>query len=77
MTLFIVIESMCYTRVVVKKKARFNCDGVGSDTFKVRVNDTIIVKAEHMSANILGSFIQCVAFSQKGNCNSHIQLFVY
>lgn len=56
---------MCNTRVVVNKRVNFNCDEVGSVTFRVRMNDTIIVKAENMLANILGSFIQCEAFSKK------------
>lgn len=72
--LFKVTASMSKTREAVNKTFSFNCEEVRSDTFKFRMNETIIVKAEHMSANIIGSFIKCLAFSQNGNC---IQLCVY
>lgn len=46
----------CNTRLIVNNTAIFDCNEVGSSTFKVRVNDTLIVKAEHMSWNITDSF---------------------
>lgn len=73
-TLFKVTASLSNTREAVNKTFSFKCEEIGSDTFKFRMNDTIIVKAEHMSANIIGSFIQCLAFSQNGNC---LHLSVY
>lgn len=63
-----VTADLCNTRVIVNNTIIFNCNEVGSSTFKVRVNDTLIVKAEHMSANITDNFTQCLGFRENGNC---------
>lgn len=67
-------SNMCNTKVIVNNTFIFYCNKVGSYTFKVGVNDILVVKAEHISAYITDSFDQCVRFNENGNC---IQLSVY
>lgn len=69
-----VTGSNCNTKVTVNNTFIFYCNKVGSYTFTVGVSDLLIVKAEYMSGNIIGSFPSCVAFSENGN---FIQLSVY
>lgn len=61
-----VTTQLCYTRVIVNNTIVFYCNQTTSSTFKVGVNDTIIVKAEHMSKNITDRFTQCLGFIQNG-----------
>lgn len=69
------VTPLCNTIVTVNNTIFYCNDAVSSSsTFKVGVNDTVIVKAEHMSGNITDSFTQCFGFSENGNCK---QLFVH
>lgn len=66
--------SLCNTRVIVNSTVVFYCNKVASSTYKVEVNDILIVRAENMAGNNKNSFNQCVIFSENGN---FIQFPVY
>lgn len=67
-TSFKVTPSLCNTRVTVNSTVIFQCYEVGSSTFKVVVNEAVIVKAEHIYGNNKDSFNHCVGVSENGNC---------
>lgn len=66
-TSYKVTTQLCYTRVIVNNTVVFYCNQTISSTFKVGVNDILIVRKEDMAGNNKDSFKQCVGFNEKGN----------
>lgn len=73
-TSYKVTPSLCNTRVIVNNTVVFYCNQTISSTFKVGVNDILIVRTEEMTGNNKDSFKQCVGLSENGN---FIQFSVY
>lgn len=69
-----VTTQLCNTRVIVNNTVIFYCNQITSSTFKVGVNDKLIVRTEYMAGNNKDSFKQCVGLSENGN---FIQFSVY
>lgn len=66
-TSFKVTTHLCNTRVVVNNTVVFYCNQPISSTFKVGMNDKLIVRAEDTAGNNKYSFKQCIGFSKNGN----------
>lgn len=62
------------TRVKVNNTVIFYGNQIISSTFKVGVNDKLIVRAEEMAGNNNDGFKQCVGLNENGN---FIQFSVY
>lgn len=64
-----VIISFCKTRVSVSSGIIFGCplSSVSSQTFIVKINQTVNVQAEYIPPFTTGTFYHCVGFQQNGN----------
>uniref|UniRef100_A0A8W8JGD8 Uncharacterized protein n=1 Tax=Magallana gigas TaxID=29159 RepID=A0A8W8JGD8_MAGGI len=71
-----VIISSCNTRVSVSSGIIFGCplSSVLSQTFIVKINQTVNVQAEYIPPSATGTFYHCVGFQQNGGLNGNLSV---
>lgn len=65
---------LCKNRVTVNKTVIVNCKDDGVEKFNVKINDTIIVKAEIQPGHTFEKFYQCLGFI---NYRKYIQIYIF